>query len=175
MTVAAISNQQNATTKTMTAVTEICNNKQSNYGGSSDQQNVATTNKATMTAVAGTNKMQQSGQWRWRQKYATINKATMVTATEKLQQSTKRQWRRRGKGQQTKCSNQDDGDGNQENATITKATTTASGAIGERRKEELVQTASKMTDEEWTELSAARSLSSLAASSVTSITDTNNN
>jgi len=52
---------------------------------------------------------------------------------------------------------------------------TALGRLEKKRKKELVQAATRMTGEEWNELIAARSLSSLAASSVTSTTDTNNN
>ena len=52
---------------------------------------------------------------------------------------------------------------------------TALGRLEKKRKKELVQAATKMTDAEWNELLAARSLSSLAASSVTTATDTNNN
>ena len=52
---------------------------------------------------------------------------------------------------------------------------TALGRLEKQRKKELVQAATKMTGEEWNELLAARSLSSLAASTVTSTTDTNNN
>ena len=156
---AAISNHQSATIKSTAAVTEkICNNQQSNDSGSDDLQNATTINKATMTAVAGTNKMQQSGRWRRRQKHATINKVTrMVAVTLKLQQSTKRQrWRRE---QQAKCSNKDDGDGNQENKNNHQSNDGSLWSDWRKKEEkELVQTARKMTDEEW-------------ASSMTSTTD----
>jgi hypothetical protein len=52
---------------------------------------------------------------------------------------------------------------------------TALGRLEKKRKKELVQAATKMTDDEWNELLAARTLSSLAASSVTTALDTNNN
>ena len=51
----------------------------------------------------------------------------------------------------------------------------ALGRLEKKRKKELVQAATKMTEEEWNELVAAWSLSSLAASSVTSTMDVNNN
>ena len=51
---------------------------------------------------------------------------------------------------------------------------TALGQLEKKRKKELVQAAKRMTDAEWNELLAARSLGSLAASSVTTAMDTNN-
>ena len=52
---------------------------------------------------------------------------------------------------------------------------TAPGRLEKKRKKELVQAAMKMTEEEWNELLAARSLNSLADSLLTSTMDTNNN
>ena len=52
---------------------------------------------------------------------------------------------------------------------------TALGWLEKKRRKELVQTATKMTDDEWNELIAAQSLTSYATTSETSTTDTNDN
>jgi len=52
---------------------------------------------------------------------------------------------------------------------------TALGRLEEKRKKELVQAATKMTDAEWNKLLAAQNLSSLAVSSMTLAMDTNHN